>query len=387
VRTNSNELQPKSNWYPRCTCHGNVHTVAWIAGLVLTVFILRDVFNALMVPGRVRRPLRFVPVYFQSTWGLWAAIARHIKNEQSRERLLSIYGPFAILLLLALWACGLLAAFSLLQFGIAERSRTADFPDYLYTSGVRIFTLGAEESANDAPLSKTLVIIEAGTGLAFITMVITYLPVLYQLFSRRETHVILLDERAGAPVSTSSLIGNHARRNAMDRLDTLLAAWEQWSAELLESHVSYPMLSYYRSQHSDHSWLAAMAVVMDTCALRVAGAGGFDEFQAERTLAMCTATIRSITDVLHIRPPELYNDRLSARAFYALTEQLRQSELPVGEGDVWGRLSKVRNGYDPLLAAMAEYFVIELPAWVPSASVEASVSPEHSSACFTHLNS
>jgi hypothetical protein len=112
----------------------------------------------------------------------------------------------------------------------------------LYTSGARIFTLGTEESANSALLSKALVIIEAGTGLGFITMVITYLPVLYQLFSRRETHVILLDERAGAPVSTLSLICNHPRRNAMDRLDALLAAWEQWSAELLESDVSAELL-------------------------------------------------------------------------------------------------------------------------------------------------
>ena len=132
------------------------------------------------------------------------------------------------------------------KFGVAQGAGATSFLDYFYTSGVRIFTLSAEEAANSPPLSKALVIIEAGTGLGFITMVITYLPVLYQLFSRRETHVILLDERAGAPISAFSLICNHARRNALDRLNTLLAAWEQWSAELLESHVSYPMLSYYR---------------------------------------------------------------------------------------------------------------------------------------------
>jgi hypothetical protein len=349
-----------------------VHTLAWIAGLVLVIYILRDVFNALMVPGRVRRPLRFVPVYFQSTWGMWAAVGRRIKKEERRERLLSVFGPLAMLCLLALWVSGLLVAFGLLQFGIAEPAGSKDFVNCLYTSGVRIFTLGAEESANSTYLSKALAILEAGTGLGFVTMVITYLPVLYQLFSRRETHVILLDERAGAPVSTSSVICNHARRNAMDRLNALLAGWEQWSAELLESHVSYPMLSYYRSQHSDQSWLAAMAVVMDTCALRMAGAGGFDEFQAERTLAMCTGALRSISDILRIGPLECYPDRLSPSALHTLIEQLRQTHLPVGESDLWERLSKVRNGYEPLLVAMAAYFLIELPAWVPSASIEAT---------------
>jgi hypothetical protein len=348
---------------------GDVRTLAWIAGLVLAVLILRDIFNALMVPGRVRRPFRFVPVYFQTTWRLWAGVGRWIRNEDGRERLLSVYGPLAMLCLLALWAGGLLVAFSLLQFGVAAPAGSTDFFDYLYTSGVRIFTLGPEESETSTSLSKALAIIEGGTGLGFITMVITYLPVLYQLFSRRETHVILLDERAGAPVSTSSIICNHARRKAMDRLDALLEAWELWGAELLESHVSYPMLSYYRSQHSDQSWLAAMAVVMDTCALRMAGAGGFDEFQAERTLAMCTTAMRNIGQILHIGPLEHYPDRLSPGALHALIEQLRQCDLPVGENDLWERLCKVRNGYEPLLVAMAEYFLIELPAWVQPVSI------------------
>lgn len=350
----------------------NVRTGAWVAGVVLAVFILRDVFNALMVPGRVKRRLRFVPVYFQATWGLWAAVGRCLKNEERRERLLSVYGPFAMLCLFALWAGGLLVAFSLLQFGVAQDSG-ADFFDYLYASGARIFTLGAEAPLNGTATSKMLVIVEAGTGLGFITMVITYLPVLYQLFSRREAHVILLDERAGAPVSATSLICIHARRHALDRLDALLAAWEQWSAELLESHVSYVMLSYYRSQHSDHSWLAAMAVVMDTCALRMSGAGGFDEFQAERTFAMCANALGNITEVLGIQPAKRYPDRLPPATFHALMEHIQQSGPAAGGGDVWERLCRVRNDYEPLLAAVADYFVIELPAWVPSLCIEESL--------------
>lgn len=361
-----------------------MRTLAWIVGLVLVIFILRDVFNALMVPGRMRRPLRFVPVYFKTTWSVWAAVGHRIKDEEHRERLLSVYGPFAMLCLLALWAGGLLLAFSLLQLGFSKGSKDVGFIDYLYVSGARIFTLSTEETTNAAPVSKALVIIEAGTGLGFITMVITYLPVLYQFFSRRETRVILLDERAGSPVSTCSLICNYARRNAMDRLNGLLAAWEQWSAELLESHVSYPMLSYYRSQHSEHSWLAATAVVMDTCTLRLAGAGGFDEFQAERTFVMSTNAIRNITQVLHIAPLERYDDRLSPSAFEVLTEQLQHSGLPTGEGDVWGRLSKFRSVYEPLLAALASYFVIELPAWVPPADIERSLNSVRSHACIPH---
>jgi hypothetical protein len=342
-----------------------VRALAWIVGLALVVLTGRDILNALMVPGRMKRRLRFVPVYFKAGWALWAAAGRRIRNEEDRERLLSVFGPLSMLCLLALWAAGMLLGFSLIQFGATPTSKLSDLPGYAYASGVRLFTLGVEDSTNAAPLLKVLAITEAATGLGFITMVITYLPVLYQLFARRKTHVILLDERAGAPVSASSLICNHARRNALDRLNALLASWEQWSAELLESHVSYPMLSYYRSQHSDESWLAAMAVVMDTCALRMAGAGGLDEFQSERTLAMCTGALRNIGGAIRIRPLERYADRLSTAEFGVLVEQLRGSGLPAGGDDAWQRLSRVRNEYEPLLAAMAHYFLIDLPAWVP----------------------
>src|ERR1700688_1204404 len=116
-----------------------MRTLAWVVGLVLALFILRDAFNALMVPGRMRRPLRFVPVYFKSTWRLWAAVGRRIKDEEDRERLLSVYGPLAMLSLLALWAGGLLLAFGLLQFGLLKGSENGGLLDYLYSSGVRIF--------------------------------------------------------------------------------------------------------------------------------------------------------------------------------------------------------------------------------------------------------
>jgi len=214
------------------------------------------------------------------------------------------------------------------------------------------------------------VVVVSATGLGFFTMVITYLPVLYQLFSRRETHVILIDERAGSPVSAIALIQNHARRNAMSRLDKLLQDWEQWSAELLESHVSYPMLSYYRSQHSDETWLTAMAVVMDTCALRLAGALPLDEFQAEATLSISVKALRSISDTLQVQPLARYHDRLPHERFLALTDRLRESRLPAGDGDVWSRLSKLRDRYEPMLAALGDYFIIPLPEWMPKAAIE-----------------
>jgi hypothetical protein len=348
-----------------------MNAVVCIAGIVLVFLVLRDIFDGILVPGRVRRRLRFIPYYFHTTWWIWAAAARRIRDEDQREGLLSTFGPAAMIGLLVLWAMGLIVGFGLVQAALTPGQWPWVFLESMYSTGIRMFTVGIGDWAKDQPASKVLSVIVSGTGLGFFTMVITYLPVLYQLFARRETHVILLDERAGSPVTAASLIRNHVRWNAMDRLNELLAEWEKWSAELLESHVSYPMLSYYRSQHSDESWVAAMAVVMDTCALRLAGAGGIDEFQAEGTLAMCVNAMRAIGGILCIRPLATYPDRLPHDRFYALTDKLRDWELPAGDGQTWSRLSRVRDTYEPMLAAIADYFMIQLPDWMPKAKMEA----------------
>src|SRR5581483_6153811 len=145
------------------------------------------------------------------------------------------------------------------------------------------------------------------------------------------------------PVSALSLICAHGRRNAIDQLNELLRAWEKWAAELVESHVSYPMLSYYRSEHSDQSWLTATAVVMDTCALRIAGITNADEFQAEATMSICTNALRSISQILNIEAFANYEDRLTPGAFEQLLDRIRKSHLPVGDQDTWERLSDIRR--------------------------------------------
>ena len=113
-----------------------------------------------------------------------------------------------------------------------------------------------------------------------------------------------------------------------------------------------------------------MAVVMDTCALRIAGAVGIDEFQAETTLAMCLSALKAIADTLRIAPLDRYSDRLPRDRFPALRERLTDWRLPAGDGDVWSRLSRIRRGYEPLLAAMATYFLIDLPEWMPASMIE-----------------
>src|SRR5204863_6718456 len=139
---------------------------------------------------------------------------------------------------------------------------TISFRTYLYFSGSTFFTLGLGDVVAGTWTGRILTVLEAGMGLGFLAIVVGYLPVLYQAFSRRELNISLLDARAGSPSTAAELLRRHFDGNASVELGAFLRDWERWAAELLESHLSYPVLAYYRSQHSNQSWLAAMTTIL-----------------------------------------------------------------------------------------------------------------------------
>src|SRR3954451_22573700 len=210
----------------------------------------------MLLPRRVRRQIRPVRLFFRTSWAIWSAFANRMKRGRGRDAFLSFYGPLSMELLLTLWAFGLVLSFALLHWSV--RGGMATVWNALYLSGSTFFTLGYGDIVPNNRWDKTLAIIESGAGLGYIAATIGYLPVLYQLFSRRESRVIQLDARAGSPPAASALLCRHGDFEAMPELSELLKEWEQWCAELIESHLSYPMLSYYRSQHDNQSWLAAL---------------------------------------------------------------------------------------------------------------------------------
>ena len=137
----------------------------------------------------------------------------------------------------------------------------------LYMSGTTLFTLGIGDVVPHSPAGRFLTVFESGIGLGFLALVIGYLPVVSQAFSRREASIALLDARAGSPPTAPSCCAGMSATDGATTLVELLRDWERWSAELLESHVSFPVLAFYRSQHDNQSWVAAMTCVLDSCAL------------------------------------------------------------------------------------------------------------------------
>jgi len=339
---------------------------ALIAGILLLVLLLQDAFEVMLLPRRVQRRWRLVRFYFRGTWAVWSAAGRLRREGAGRERLLSIYGPASMAVLFAVWAGGLIVAFALIQWAIQSGRHPTHFGDQLYMSGVTFFTLGYGDVVPTTGLSRLVAVLEAGAGFGLIAVVIGYLPVLYQLFSRREAHVIQLDARAGSPPTAATMLKRHAESDGLEKLDELLRAWEVWGAELLESHLSYPMLAYYRSQHDDQSWLGALLAIMDTCALILVGVEDIKPLQARMTFAMARQVVLEMARSLGVSADKAADtDRLTQADFAKMVTIFEEVGLRWNGGaDSPETLAAVRATYEPLAQGLARYLLIPLPGWV-----------------------
>src|SRR5262249_8170043 len=167
--------------------------------------------------------------FYRSTWKPFSTLARRIRSSRRREMFLSFFGPLSLLMLLSVWALGLIAGFAILQWALGLPLNVSrgpgGFPAYFYLSGTTFFTLGLGDVTPLTPAGRTLTVIESGVGFGFLALIIGYLPVIYQGFSRREMNISLLDARAGSPPSAAELLRRHGRN--MEDLERLLHEWER----------------------------------------------------------------------------------------------------------------------------------------------------------------
>lgn len=341
-------------------------TASALAGLIIIAFVLGEAFEALVLPRRVIRPFRFTRFYYRAGWQVWTTAAAIVRNPRRRQTVLSVFGPLSLLVLFALWAAGLILGFGLLQHALASPDRS--LPDSLYLSGTTFTTLGYGDITPAGSTARILAVIEAATGFGFFAIVIGYLPVLYQAFSRREAFIGLLDARAGSPPSGGQmLLRTPPSRDGSKCLTAFLAEAERWAAELLEGHLSFPVLGFYRSQHDNQSWLAALTCVLDACALALTVVEGADRPQARLTFAMARHTVVDLGLVLRRPPTVAAEDRLPAVRLEELLAALRAAGVTLRDDDAArARLTELRGLYEPFIAGLGERFRLPVPAVWPA---------------------
>lgn len=344
-------------------------------GVVIILIVLWDAFETVILPRRVTRKLRLARLFYIFTWGLWSAIARRMRPGKFREVYLSFFGPLSILMLMCTWALGMVVGFALVHSGVGgavmSTGEPMNFLLDLYLSGTTFFTLGLGDVVPRTTAGRMVAVVESGVGFGFLALVIGYLPILYQAFSRREITISLLDARAGSPPSASELLRRFGREENRGMVHELLREWERWSAEVLESHLSYPLLVFYRSQHDNQSWLGALTVIMDTCALVMVAFEKQKTLQARLTFAMARHAATDIAQALSARPRSLEPDRLPPRDFERLCAILTPVGVhfcatAAGAQEAGIRLRELRETYEPYVQGLSQRLLLPLPPWVPA---------------------
>jgi hypothetical protein len=320
-------------------------------------------------------------LFYIATWRPWSFVVRRVCTVRRRETAFSFYGPLSLIFLLALWAGGLVVGFALIFHALGspfnDTMKTDAMLSDFYVSGTTLFTLGLGDVIPRDGWARALVILESGTGLGLLAVVMGYFPVLYGAFSRREVSISLLDARAGSPPTATELLRRHAYPGGDDALTLLLVEWERWSAELLESHISYPLLCYFRSQHTNQSWLSALTAVLDTSALLIAGVQGHKSRQAQLTFAMARHALVDLAQIFSLTPLTNAPDRLpdsrpdagshssphsSYDQLYAL---LCQGGVSVcRDGNSAERLRQMRDLYEGYAQALSQHLAMPLPPWI-----------------------
>jgi len=351
----------------------HINIPAIIFGCVIIGVVLLDAFETVVLPRRVTRQLKLTAWFYRQTWIPWRNIAGRIRTPSRQQNFLGYFGPLSLILLLEFWAASLIVGFALVQYGIGGHEQLSHEPltfgRIVYHSGQTFFTLGYGDILPTSTLARALSVLEAGMGFAFLGVVIGYLPVVYGSFSRREIQISMLDARAGSPPTAVELLVRLAGRSenpAIDQivLDEVLRDWERWAGELLESGISYPVLSFFRSQHSNQSWLGALMTMLDVTSLVITGIEGIHPGQARLTFAMARHAAVDLAQVVNARYDPQAAERLPDADFDTLRQTLAAAGLKLRTSEeARQKLNRLRSMYEPYLHSTARNLMVALPPW------------------------
>ncbi|GGG45938.1 hypothetical protein [Hymenobacter glacieicola] len=252
-----------------------LQTLAFLAGIFLVIVTLSAAIRSFVLPRNetvllnalVFRGVRF---FFDLAAGLSRTYSR-------RDRIEAHYAPVALVALPVVWLGVICAGFTLIYWGLGER----DWLDCYQLSGSSLLTLGTHKTRG--ALITVFTFAEATLGLLLMTLLISYLPTIYQAFARRELVVARLELRAGAPASAYTLLTWLNRSGSLLDDDDQWERWEEWFMEIEESHTSLPIISFFRSPQPGRSWVTAAGLILDTAALMFSVVEGPRSRQAELT--------------------------------------------------------------------------------------------------------
>ncbi len=346
-----------------------------LAGIGLVWIALRDVFQSVIVPRAVNRRWRISVHLTRSLWHVWPRIGWRIQDDGAREDFLSTFAPFTMIAMFAAWALALIVGYGLILYAMRTQlqPQTVSLFGALYFAGTSFLTIGFGDITGSTGLARLVSLCAGASGLSVVAVVTAFLFSIFGAFQRREVFVVLLGARAGAPPTGVGLLSIHAYADILDDLPAFLRRGQAWTAEVLESHLAYPMLAFFRSSHDYESWVGTLGALLDASALLLTtvddgmhGQAGI-MYEVGRHLTHDLVNYFGLTTGTQVGVE--YSEYLSARERLAAAGfRLREEETS------WRAFSELRSTYASGLNAMALFWHIPPVQWIGDRSL---ISAEH----------
>jgi Ion channel len=348
--------------------------VAFVLGALLLALTLWDLFETVVVPRPTPGRFRIARYAVRGSWLAIRAVGQG-RSDRMRDMLFGIFGPAAAIMLLVLWLGGLILGYGLVLYAIRDQlSPLPSFGSTIYFAATSVLTLGFGDIMANGALARILVITAAATGLGVVALVVTFLFSLYGSYQRREIDVVTLQATAGAPPSAVALLEAYARLDLVDRLPEFFIDWQHWSAEVLDSHVAYPLLGFFRSSHDNLSWISALGSVLDASSLVITTINGIPRGEAELARRVGSHLVEDVSNLgfRHGMP-----GTLERADFDAAWTRLADVGYRLEPADTaWPRFEAARAMYAPRLEEMANYWATPATSWLGAvADLQAPAHP------------
>ena len=336
------------------------------AGLIVLVGTLLNVFSTLVMPRASRWRFRLNRLLFLATWRPWRWVGVRMNTLERRERVLAVAAPMFFFVLLVSWAGLVVVGYALIVWspafapGVKGQDGT-QFGTALYFSGSTLFTIGFGDVVATG-FTRAIAVVEGATGLGLVAVVIAYLPVLYQAFNRREVGILFLDARAGSPPSGPELLRRTGGDGLAGDLPELFREWERWSADVLETHLSYPLLAFFRSPHDYTSWVTTMGAVLDAATLVLAAV---EDGPHEPAKMFYLTGVHAVEDLWRYFSGEERDAMIGRDEFHAVMEDLRGAGIALNDEDeAWERFIRLRSRYGGRLDSLAVLLASPPGQWI-----------------------
>lgn len=343
-----------------------------VVGVFLILATLLDVFQSVVTPRPVAGRLRISRYGTRVLWSVSRWAARRTHSARRREALLGSFGPALVLFYLLVWLVLLLLGYGLLVNAMADQVQPhpTDLLTSIYVAGTSLFTIGFGDYVATTPVARILSLVSAATGLGVLALVVTFLFSLYGAFQRREVAVVTLEASAGAPPSGVTLLETYAAAGIVQELPALFQRWQDAAAEILDGHLAYPVLAYFRSSHDNDSWISSLGAVMDaaTLVLTTIDGGASPDTRGVKGWARLSAAVlgHCIEDmVIYFGLPDERDAGVELADYREARERLETAGYRLRpEADGWEAFRRMRAQYAGRVNALAAYWVSPPAQWI-----------------------